>query len=226
MKKVISVVMTFLIGFCCMTNVNAEEVDLSSIASITSDVGGADKEIIQTDSSNTYKFYYKYVAINSEDFNAYVGALYKMENLSDSSDEFVAIQSQVTQYENTFKGLIPEVKTTDLESWTLSSDGEINLKDLTYESGKHNGYVLAVAAVKDGDNNNVYINRLILESTSTTTLGQVSYTEADQVTYDTTTNDQINTDSNPNTGISDYAIYLVPICIILGSAILLKKSYS
>ena len=138
MKKVISVVMTFLIGFCCMTNVNAEEVDLSSIASITSDVGGADKEIIQTDSSNTYKFYYKYVAINSEDFNAYVGALYKMENLSDSSDEFVAIQSQVTQYENTFKGLIPEVKTTDLESWTLSSDGEINLKDLTYESGKHN----------------------------------------------------------------------------------------
>lgn len=226
MKKVISVVMTFLIGFCCMTNVNAEEVDLSSIASITSDVGGADKEIIQTDSSNTYKFYYKYVAINSEDFNAYVGALYKMENLSDSSDEFVAIQSQVTQYENTFKGLIPEVKTTDLESWTLSSDGEINLKDLTYESGKHNGYVLAVAAVKDGDNNNVYINRLILESTSTTTLGQASYTEADQVTYGTTTNDQINTDSNPNTGISDYAIYLVPICIILGSAILLKKSYS
>ena len=149
-----------------------------------------------------------------------------MENLSDSSDEFVAIQSQVTQYENTFKGLIPEVKTTDLESWTLSSDGEINLKDLTYESGKHNGYVLAVAAVKDGDNNNVYINRLILESTSTTTLGQASYTEADQVTYGTTTNDQINTDSNPNTGISDYAIYLVPICIILGSAILLKKSYS
>lgn len=226
MKKVISVVMTFLIGFCCMTNVNAEEVDLSSIASITSDVGGEDKEIIQTDSSNTYKFYYKYVAINSEDFNAYVSALYKMENLSDSSDEFVAIQSQVTQYENTFKGLIPEVKPTDLESWTLSSDGEINLKDLTYESGKHNGYVLAVAAVKDGDNNNVYINRLILESTSTTTLGQVSYTEADQVTYGTTTNDQINTDSNPNTGISDYAIYLVPICIILGSAILLKKSYS
>lgn len=226
MKKVISVVMTFLIGFYCMTNVNAEEVDLSSIASITSDVGGEDKEIIQTDSSNTYKFYYKYVAINSEDFNAYVSALYKMENLSDSSDEFVAIQSQVTQYENTFKGLIPEVKTTDLESWTLSSDGEINLKDLTYESGKHNGYVLAVAAVKDGDNNNVYINRLILESTSTTTLGQASYTEADQVTYGTTTNDQINTDSNPNTGISDYAIYLVPICIILGSAILLKKSYS
>ena len=72
----------------------------------------------------------------------------------------------------------------------------------------------------------MYINRLILESTSTTTLGQASYTEADQVTYGTTTNDQINTDSNPNTGISDYAIYLVPICIILGSAILLKKSYS
>lgn len=231
MKKVISLFMTFLMGFCFIANVNAEELDLSSIASIPSDIGGSDKEIIQTDSSNTYKFYYKYVTINEKDFSTYIGAKYIMDNTSDSSDDYVTAQSQVAEYEGVFKGLIPEVNASDLESWTLSSDGEINLNDLTYESGKHNGYVLAVAAVKDGDTSNVYIDRLILESTSATTLGQITYTDTDQATYganvtDTTTDDTINTSDNPNTGISDYAIYLVPICIILGSAILLKKSYS
>lgn len=231
MKKVISVFMTFLMGFCFIANVNAEEVDLSSIASITSDIGGSEKEIIQTDSSNTYKFYYKYVAIDEEDFSTYIEAKYIMDNTSDSSDDYVTAQSQVAEYEDEFKGLISEASASDLESWTLSSDGEINLSDLSYESGKHNGYVLAVAAVKDGDTNNIYIDRLILESTSSTTLGQITYNDLDQTTYGanieaTMTDDTVNTNDNPNTGISDYAIYLVPICIILGSAILLKKSYS
>ena len=71
---------------------------------------------------------------------------------------------------------------------------------------------------------------IILESTSSTTLGQVSYTPADEQAYDSnedeTSSDAVSTSNNPNTGISDYAIYIVPVCIILGSVILLRKSYS
>ncbi|MGM9879121.1 MAG: hypothetical protein ACI31R_03770 [Bacilli bacterium] len=231
MKKVISVFMTFLIGFCFIANVNAEEVSLNSIASIISNVGGEDKEIIQTDSSNTYKFYYKYVAIDSDSFNSYVGSKYVVDNASNSSDEYATAQSQVAEYESTFKSLISEAKSTDLESWTLASDGQISLSDLVYESNKHNGYVLAIAALKDGDTNTVYIERLILESTSSTTLGQITYTAEDEEAYGTYTtvtnsNTAVSTSSNPSTGISDYAIYIVPVCIILGSAILLRKSYS
>lgn len=228
MKKILSVFITFLLGFCFIASVNAEEVDLSSIASVTSTVGGSDKEIIQTDSSNTYKFYYKYMAIDSTDFNTYTNAKYIVDNSSDTSDEYVTASTQVEEYESIFRGLIPEVTAAELENWSLATDGEISLSDLTFESGKHNGYVLAVAAVKDGDTSKVYIDRLILESTSATTLGTIAYTTSNDTTitdstYEDTT---VTTNANPNTGISDYAIYLVPFCIIIGSAILLRKNYS
>lgn len=225
MKKAISLFITILTGFCFVANVNAEEISLSTIASIPSDIGGADKEIIQTDSSNTYKFYYKYIAIDSEDFNSYIDSKYIVDNSSDtSSEEYLTAQSQVEEYETTFKGLIPSVTVADLESWTLSSDGEINISDLVYQSGSHNGYVLAIAAVKDGDTSNVYIDRLILESKSQTTLGQISYPE--KTSSNVNSNDTVATDENPNTGLSDYAIYLVPISIILGSTILLRRNYA
>lgn len=230
MKKVISFMIMVLAGFGFCTIVNAEETSLNSIASVTSEIGGSDKEIIQTDSSNKYKFYYKYVSIDSDTFNSYVGVKYKLDNTDESSEEYVNTESQLKEYENVFKSLIPEVTASDLESWTLSSDNEITLSDLIYESDKHNGYVLAIAAVKDGDTSKVYIDRLILESTSSTTLGQVSYTPADEQAYDSnedeTSSDAVSTSNNPNTGISDYAIYIVPVCIILGSVILLRKSYS
>lgn len=231
MKKVISFMIMVLAGFGFCTIVNAEETSLNSIASVTSEIGGSDKEIIQTDSSNKYKFYYKYVSIDSDTFNSYVGVKYKLDNTDESSEEYVNTESQLKEYENVFKSLIPEVTASDLESWTLASDNEITLSDLIYESDKHNGYVLAIAAVKDGDTSKVYIDRLILESTSSTTLGQVSYTPADEQAYDSNedemlSDDAVSTSNNPNTGISDYAIYIVPVCIILGSVILLRKSYS
>lgn len=231
MKKVISFIIMVLTGFGFCTIVNAEETSLNSIASVTSEIGGSDKEIIQTDSSNKYKFYYKYVTIDNDAFNSYVGDKYKLDNADESSKEYVNIESQVEEYENVFKSLIPEVTASDLESWTLSSNNEITLSNLIYESDKHNGYVLAIAAVKDGDTSKVYIDRLILESTSSTTLGQVSYTLSDEQAYDSNedemvSNDAVSTSNNPNTGISDYAIYIVPVCIILGSVILLRKSYS
>lgn len=231
MKKVISFMIMVLAGFGFCTIVNAEETSLNSIASVTSEIGGSDKEIIQTDSSNKYKFYYKYVSIDSDTFNSYVGVKYKLDDTDESSEEYVNTESQLKEYENVFKSLIPEVTASDLESWTLASDNEITLSDLIYESDKHNGYVLAIAAVKDGDTSKVYIDRLILESTSSTTLGQVSYTPSDEQAYDSNkdemlSDDAVSTSNNPNTGISDYAIYIVPVCIILGSVILLRKSYS
>lgn len=235
MKKILTIMAIFVIGLGIIPAVNAEESDLTSIASITEAIGGSDKEIIQTDSANKYKFYYKYVAIDSADFSTYITAKYTSENAPETSEDYTTASTQVAEYEGVFKGLISTVTVSDLQSWTLSEDGNISLNDLKYESGKHNGYVLAVAAVKDGDTSKVYITRLIKESTSETTLGEITYTAEDQAAYqpdeDATTSDEgtntsVTTNSNPNTGISDYAIYLVPICIILGSGILLRRKYS
>lgn len=230
MKRISFSLLAVIFGFCFMNVVNAAEASLDSVASLTNVIGGSDKEIVQT-GSGTYKYYYKFVAISDSDFDMYVNSKYIVDNGDDSSDQYVNAQSSVSQYERTFEGLIATLNSTsDLGSWTESKDNEITLKDLKYEDGAHHGYVLGVAAVKDGDTN-IYVSRTILESKSLTTLGLIEYNDADKAAYQSTTTSattdmqDTSTDQNPETGIEDYAIYLTPIAIILGSAILFRRCY-
>ena len=71
---------------------------------------------------------------------------------------------------------------------------------------------------------------MILESTSSTTLGEIAVLDSDKTVTTSQTTDEdettVRSESNPNTGISDYAMYLVPLCILVGSTILLKRKYS
>lgn len=230
MKKILSIITVFVIGLSFMGSVNADEQGLSSVATISKTIGGSDKEIVQVDTANKYKFYYKYVALDQTQFSDYVKARYTVDNADSSTDQYSKAASSVGDYESQFQSKIGTVKAADLEKWTLSSDNEITLSGLTYQSGKHNGYVLAVAAVKDGDTSKVYIDRMILESTSSTTLGEIAFLDSDKTVTTSQTTDEdettVQSESNPNTGISDYAMYLVPLCIIVGSAILLKRKYS
>ena len=237
MRRIYVIVFALICTFGFIGIVNAEEVDLNSVATISTTVGGSDEEIIQVDSSSTYTYYYKYVKIDDSDFNTYINSKYIAENGDDSTDEYATATSQVSEYETTFYGLIPTVSgASDVSSWTKSTDNQIVLKDLTYQQNKHNGYVLAVAAVKEGDSN-VYITRIILESKSTTTLGEITFNDNDENAYNEDMSDSSNTEntnigddtttsSNPNTGLNDYAIYLVPLSLVLGSGILLRKTFA
>ncbi|MBQ6546789.1 MAG: hypothetical protein IJL74_02185 [Bacilli bacterium] len=217
-------------GFCFVSVVNAAESDLSTIASLTSVIGDADEEIIQI-ADGSYKYYYKIQAIDDSDFNTYVKSKYIFDNGDENSDQYVQAQSRVAEYEDTFASLIPTLNTTaDLNGWTESTDKNIAPTGLKYEAGKHHGYVLAVAAVKD---QTIYATRLILEATSATTLENIIYNASDETTTSSNTsnngsqnNQSTKTTSNPETGIEDCAIYLVPVAIILGSGILLKRNYA
>lgn len=229
MKKLGLSLLTVVIGFCFMGVVNAAEASLSSIATITSVIGGPDEEIVQT-ASGTYKYYYKVVALDDSDFATYISAKYIVDNGNDASDEYAEAQSRVTEYETTFNQNIAASTTADLSTWTQSTDKQINLTDIKYEEGKHHGYVLGVAAVKDGDSN-IYMSRSVLESKSATTLGLIEYNDADKAAYEAstqevTTNADTQTETNPNTGIEDYAIYLVPISIVLGSGLILRRNFA
>lgn len=241
MKKVLKVMLVFVLGLSFIPAVFADETSLSSVASVTTVIGGSDKEIMQTETSGTYKFYYKYVLIDSNEFAKYVTAKGKIANLSESSDAYKKVAKEIESYETTFKGAIATVTVEDLENWTLSSDGNITLKDLKYESGKQYGYVLAVAAVKDGDTSKVYIDRLILESKSISTLGEVTVSNTSTSTTSSSTSttleddesseydvedEEVTTSTNPNTGLNDYILYIVPISIAIGSVILFKRKYS
>lgn len=227
-KRINLLLIAIIFSFCLVGAVNAAESDLSSVASLTSTIGSTDEEIIQI-SDDTYKYYYKIQAIDDSDFSTYISSKYIYENSDENSDEYVNAQSRVAEYEDAFYALVPTLNTTaDLNSWTESTDKQINPTNITYEQGKHHGYVLAVAAVK---NNSIYATRMILESTSTTTLETITYNDNDKVTYNSNTQSvqeeqSKQTTTNPETGLDDYAIYLVPLSIVLGSGILLKRNHA
>lgn len=230
MKRISISILTVIFSFCLMSVVNAAEASLDTIASLTNVIGGSEQEIVQT-GTGTYKYYYKTVAIDDSDFNTYINSKYIVDNGDDSSDEYVTAQSRVSEYEETFNGLITTLNSTsDLNSWTQSTNNEINLTNLKYEDGKHHGYVLAVAAVKNGDTN-IYVTRVILESKSATTLAAIEYNDADKAAYEASTSEvtttgETTTAENPETGIEDWALYLVPISIVLGSGIILRRNYA
>lgn len=227
-KKISSLLLMVVFGFCFINVVNAEELDLSTVASLTNVIGGTDAEIVQIN-DGSYKFYYKLQAIDDSDFATYVSSKYIVDNGDESTNEYVVAQSRVAEYEETFNSLIPTLNTTaDLNSWTESTDKQINPTSLNYEVGKHHGYVLAVAAVKDQA---IYASRVILETTSATTLGDIIYNVNDENEYTSNTQnvteqEDTKTTSNPETGLDDYAIYLVPLSIVLGSGILLRRNYA
>lgn len=237
MKRFSLLLMIVVFGFCFVTCVNAAELELDKVAAITATIGGTDKEIIQIDSNNKYDYYYKYVKIGDKDFSDYVKNKQIVDKSTDGSSEYIAAASKVGEYETNFLKLVPTVSTAaDVSNWIKSTDNEIKVSNLTYKSGSHNGYVLAVAAVKNGDSN-VYISRIIFESKSTSTLGLVSDNNTTSDANENATNiefddtnavdaEDTSTEENPNTGLNDYALYLAPIAIILGSAILLRKNYA
>ena len=72
MKKILSIISIFVLSVCFIGTVKADEAALSDVATISSTIGGQDKEITQTDTNNKYKFYYKYVTISEKDFNDYI----------------------------------------------------------------------------------------------------------------------------------------------------------
>ena len=238
MKKIFIITMMLVASFVFAGAVNAKEVDLSSIATITATIGGQDKEIIQT-GSGTYKYYYRFVKIADNDFNEYLKNKYVVDNGNDTTNEYSTAATKAADYEKKFKELIPTVQSTsDTNGWTAVTGNDIPLTGLTYENGKHNGYVLAVMAIKDGATD-VYITRGIYESKSPTTLGPINFTDADKNTYGTATTttttttttatetqtqtETVTTEVNPETGISDIAVYLAPASIVLGSALMFRR---
>ena len=93
---------------------------------------------------------------------------------------------------------------------------------------------MGVAAVNKEDTSKIYVYRGIFEVSSASTLVDAyntHYAEYENgttttTTTTTTTGETVATESNPNTGISDYAYILVPIALVGGSILMFKKRYA
>ncbi len=235
MKKICLLFIMFIsLGFIVTVNAEEKTADMFSInVDATNPIDGQKESIIETEENLKMTYYYKYVPIDSAKFSQYTAALYGVENLDSTSSEYTQATTTKTTLETEFAGLIPAVTSpaglkAEGSGWNPANGKVIALSDLTYVQGQHSGYLLAVAGVKDGDTANVYAVRIALESVNATTLGAVTFLDADKAAYQQTNPGQTtpaNTEQNPSTGIEDYALYLVPVSIILGSVIMFKKDY-
>ncbi len=234
MKKLcLLLIMMISLGFVVSVNAEEKTADMFSInVDASNPIDGTKDAIIETEDNLKMTYYYKYVVIDSAKFNQYTAALYGVENLDSTTPEYTQASSTKTALETEFGMLIPTVSApADLKAegsgWTAATGKVISFTGLTYAPGQHNGYLLAVAGVKDGDTANVYAQRIALESTSVTALGGITFNNADKAAYQQNTGGTTptGTEDNPNTGIEDYALYIVPVSIVLGSVLILKKNY-
>ena len=249
MKNIKKILLLIVVSFIFVGVVNAAEMALEgNVGKIANDVGGPNNSIVQTDQNNTYTYYYTLRKLDTTKFNNYMKQRYIKDNTSEGSTAYINAANEVTKYEKEFKNEILTVNSkADLDSgWTNNGSARtINIQGLTNTANAHNGYVIAVAAVKNNDNN-VYIERKIMESASATTLKAIdsnSYLDSDktQINNQPTTNTNTNTNTttttttttttatdtttteNPETAVSDWAIFITPISIALGSGILLRR---
>lgn len=180
-----------------------------------------------------YDLYYSYAKIDADLFSKYK-----------SGDDSVS---------STIAGKIPAPTkeseiTGDTTTWKVLSGTQISYSDpaLEYNSENPVGYIVALEAVEktpsSGTEKKVYDYRNIYQSASTTTLVRYNASdnnnedtpkenpsEEEQPKEDSDQSEESDTEekaeSNPETGISDMAIYLVPLSIGVGSVLLFKRRY-
>ena len=192
------------------------------------DLSTADKSTITT-LEGKYTLYYKYAKISSDVYDKYKSG--------DSSAS------------TTIAGLIKDPADADeLENdWNKVSGTQIlyNDPDFVYDAENPTGYVIALMALSS--DNKIYTYKNVYQLTSATTFATYASiakgaevkdeeVQKEETVEKTDEEEDVDTEEepeaeeaveksteNPETGISDVAIYLVPLAITLGSALYLRR---
>lgn len=220
MKKIICLFIMAIGVFGFISLVNAEE-SWTSIGSevnfINNLIEGEDLSSNQefTDFLSKYDVYYKYSKIDDTIYQNYLSDVFKGTDLG---------------AEDSIMSLVPTVESSeDLSSWIKVSGSNLAFVDLEYDETKDTGYVVGVAAVDKENNSKIYVYRGVFEVSSANTLVDAYTTHATEYqegnSNTTTTETTVATESNPNTGVSDYAYILVPLALIGGSILMFKRRY-
>ncbi len=214
MRKIFSLLIVGICFFGFIGVVNAEE----QFSNLQEDTTFFNSLIVGTDvtQNDTVKAFFEkydvwYTSAKIEDDSLYQDYLeYTLNGESNDS-------------EATINALIPTVNSTsDLGSWTKTEAQTFAFENL--EQGK--GYVVGVAVALKSDNSTIYVYRDVYEASSTTTLSrsyELHYNDFQSTTNETT---EVTTSENPDTGISDIAIYLVPICLVGGTLLMFRRNYA
>lgn len=164
------------------------------------------------------------------------------------SDVYTKYKNQDSTASKTISDLI-EIPSSDQltedNGWTSIPGTQVSYSNLKYDSSNPTGYLVALAAVTS--DNVVYGSKNVFQATSATTLAtyssiantgdsgdetEVEKQEAEEeeepeVDKEEAEEEDVDkeeqAESNPETGISDYAVYLVPLALVAGSALYLRR---
>lgn len=238
LSKTFMMMIMLLCMFSYMGVVSAQasklaDVEKNSISAVSNlltgkELSSADKAKI-TALKDKYSLYYQYQVIDADTYSKYKAG-------DDSAEDAIV------------KMISDPASKEDLTSengWSAIEGEQISYSDLEYDVENPTGYIVIVmAAANDGT---IYSYKNVYQATSATTLATYSSVaksaeinddveKEDTIEKEDTTTEEADTEDdvedteeveksekNPETGISDFAIYLVPLALIAGSTLYLKR---
>ena len=201
-----------------------------------------DKSTIST-LQEKYKLYYQYKQIDSATYEKYKA------DSADSQTVKTIIDLIPTPGCDALSNAASESREGN---WAVIEGTQVSYSNLKYDSSNPAGYLIMLVADSSTDgtacsSSTLYYSKNVYQATSATTLAtyksiasvgdtgdenEVEKQETDEeedVDKDTEATEEESEDaeekaeSNPETGISDYAIYLVPLALVAGSALYLRR---
>ena len=170
-----------------------------------------------------------------------------------TADEYAKFkQGQSADMEQKLYGIINPIDETKFSQlsqsgWSaITNPPQVQYSDLSYDAANPTGYLVVLVA-KNKTDSKLYYYGAVYQATSATTLATYASvangaTNTDEVNKDVdkeeTPAEEADVDkdeavekeekaeSNPKTGISDMAIYLVPLSLVAGSALMLKRRHA
>lgn len=217
-----------------------KDVEKNSISAVIQLLSGSslagDSATTITNLMDKYTLYTKYEKINDELYSKYKADTSNSE-VGNSIANLITDPASKSDLDNADNG------------WSLVESTQITYSDLE----KDKGYLIALMAVSKSDESKIYSYKTVYQATTSSTLStysdiannnvgsdaDVEKSAADKDVNKEETDDseaedkddsdtvekdtEEKADTNPETGINDYAIYLVPLSIIAGSTLMIRK---
>ena len=235
LSKSFGILIIVMCMFGYITCVNAVDklssVESDSVSAVVKLLGGStlagDDATKITNLMNKYSLYYTYKEIDDTLYSNYK---------NDTSN---------TQYGDAIGNTITDPKSAaelnnENSGWFKLESTEITYSNLT----KDKGYIVALMAVSKTDDTKMYRYKTVYQATTDSTLSpysEVANNGAQSDEENTNENESNNedenaeenenteeteekADTNPETGISDYAIYIVPLALIAGSTLMIRRN--
>ena len=231
MKKVFYLFLMLICGFGFIGVANAESAWPSEdVSTVNSLLAGADLtgKTSLTELLAKYDVYYSYVHVTDS-------LLDQMLDSGTYTDEYASqMEALIPTYAD---GDAYTTQTDIAKNQITASNGKLTYTGLTYSQDSNNAYTVAIFGIPKDDTTKIYAARDVYQVTSSTTVNYTNFfdeylsspvdnDEENNPNYSGDVEEDVATETNPNTGIEDYFMYLVPLALVGGSVLMFRRRYA